>query len=217
MKSAVDSWLEALPQRHLAALTRSELTRALRALSSCYVERRAKLVEGAPLGTAGKRAAFALYYGPLHFFTIAAIIRALGLHERPLDTIVDLGCGTGVGGAAWATACASAPPIAAVDRNAWAIAEATWTFERLGLRGRARKGDLFHEIPRTDSANQAIIFAYALNELAEDERRRLLVRLECRARAGAPMLIVESIALRAKPWWPAWAARLTASGAREAE
>ena len=45
----VDSWLAALEARHLANLTRPELTRALRALSSCYVERRDKLTSGAAL------------------------------------------------------------------------------------------------------------------------------------------------------------------------
>ena len=66
----VDSWLAALEERHLANLTRPELTRALRALSSCYVERREKLTSGAALEGAGKRAAFALFYGPLHFLTV---------------------------------------------------------------------------------------------------------------------------------------------------
>src|SRR5258708_40373652 len=97
-----DAWLAALEKRHLANLTRPELTRALRALSSCYVERREKLRSGAALEGAGKRAAFALFYGPLHFLTVTALVRAPLAPEVPLDTIADLGCGTGVGGAAWA-------------------------------------------------------------------------------------------------------------------
>ena len=67
---------------------------------------------GSPLDTAGKRAAFALFYGPLHFLTVQAIVIALGAHARPLQMIADLGCGTGVGGAAWALACARPPSIA---------------------------------------------------------------------------------------------------------
>src|SRR6187399_2675708 len=108
--NSVESWLAALEARHLANLTRPELTRALRALSSCYVERRDKLAGGAALDGAGKRAAFGLFYGPMHFLTIDAIVRALLAHERPITTIHDLGCGTGVGGAAWALAAATQTP-----------------------------------------------------------------------------------------------------------
>src|SRR6185369_15602923 len=86
----LEGWLASLERRHLANLSRSELTRALRALSSCYVERRDKLTEGAALEGAGKRAAFALFYGPLHFLTVTAVVRATLAHELPLQTIVDL-------------------------------------------------------------------------------------------------------------------------------
>jgi predicted O-methyltransferase YrrM len=133
----VDAWVAALEQRHLANLTRSELTRALRALSSCYVERREKLAAGAALEGHGKRAAFALFYGPLHFLTVTALVRALLAHEIAIDVIVDLGCGTGVGGAAWALACATPPAVVGIDRNAWAVQEANWTYKTLGVSGRA--------------------------------------------------------------------------------
>ena len=52
-------WLEAIESRHLADLTFSEVSRALRALSYIYVERRrGSMVRGAALSGAGKRAAF---------------------------------------------------------------------------------------------------------------------------------------------------------------
>ncbi|HMC56134.1 MAG TPA: hypothetical protein VKH19_13220, partial [Gemmatimonadaceae bacterium] len=63
-------WIAALEARHLAALTFSQVSRALRALSSTYVERRQKLAGGAALSGAGKRAAFALFYGPLHHMLV---------------------------------------------------------------------------------------------------------------------------------------------------
>ena len=78
----IEPFLTALEERHLANLTRSEVTRALRALSSCYVERRGKLESGAPLDGAGKRAAFALFYGPLHFIIISEVLRALDAGNR---------------------------------------------------------------------------------------------------------------------------------------
>src|SRR4030095_1951860 len=102
---SVERWLQAAEQRYLADLTSAELTRALKALSSCYVERRAGLPTGQALSGAGKRAAFALFYAPLHFLTAREIAKALiadgGAASRP-HPIVDLGCGTGVAGAAWA-------------------------------------------------------------------------------------------------------------------
>src|SRR5262249_31099080 len=139
--SILSTWLAALEARHLRNLTRAELTRSLRALSSCYVERRAKLTRGAALDGAGKRAAFALFYAPLHFLTIARIVRELR-EGTPLREIVDLGCGTGAAGAAWALACARPPSLIGIDCNTWAVQEANWTYKRLGLRGRALTGDI---------------------------------------------------------------------------
>src|SRR5258708_21956405 len=124
----IDAWLAALEKRHLANLTRPELTRALRALSSCYVERREKLTSGAALEGAGKRAAFALFYGPLHFLTVTAVVRARLAHEIPLDTIADLGCGTGVAGAALAPASARPASNAGPHRSTWAGQEANCTY-----------------------------------------------------------------------------------------
>src|SRR5687767_10775558 len=107
-------WLAALEARHLADFRVAEVTRALRALSSAYVQRRQKLAEGAALSSAGKRAAFALFYGPLHFLTVSHIIRTLEAGAPPPTEIVDLGCGTGVGGAAWALCASTTPRIAGV-------------------------------------------------------------------------------------------------------
>lgn len=214
---AIDPWLAALEQRHLANLTRSELTRSLRALSSCYVERRDKLAGGAALEGAGKRAAFALFYGPLHFLTVDAVVRALGANIKPLNTIHDFGCGTGVGGAAWALACATVPAIQGIDRSAWAVAEANWTYTQLGLRGRARAGNVVRDFQIPKSPDSPILLAYTVNELPEAARAPLLARLVGAAQGGASLLIVEPIARRDKAWWPEWETRLAAEGARADE
>jgi SAM-dependent methyltransferase len=215
----IDRWLAALEQRHLADLTRSELTRALRALSSCYVERRGKLAGGAALEGAGKRAAFALFYGPLHFLTIDKIVRALDLHERRPATIHDLGCGTGVGGAAWALASGEPTAVAGLDRSAWAAGEANWTYRQLGVRGHAKVGDLAvsSRLQISRSADSAILLAYAVNELAEGPRAALLERVADAVASGSRLLIVEPIAKRDRSWWPAWASRLGEVGAVEHE
>lgn len=215
--TAIDPWLAALEQRHLANLTRSELTRSLRALSSCYVERRDKLAGGAALEGAGKRAAFALFYGPLHFLTVDAVVRALGANTKPLKTIHDLGCGTGVGGAAWALACATSPSIQGIDRSAWAVAEANWTYNQFGVRGRAKVGDVVRDFQRPKVPNSQILLAYAVNELPAATRAALLDKLVEATAKGAGLLIVEPIARRDKEWWPEWEARLGAEGARADE
>ena len=215
--TAIDPWLAALEQRHLANLTRSELTRSLRALSSCYVERREKLAGGAALEGAGKRAAFALFYGPLHFLTVDAVVRALGANTKPLNTIHDLGCGTGVGGAAWALACAAPPAILGIDRSAWAVAEANWTYNQLGVRGRAKAGDVVRDFETPKFPNSQILLAYTVNELPGATRSALLTKLVEALAKGAGVLIVEPIARRDKAWWPEWETRLGAEGARADE
>src|SRR5688572_17557128 len=137
--STVDSvfgnWMAALEARHLADLRVPEVTRALRALSSSYVERRRQTAAPAggrhvlgALDSAGKRAAFALFYAPLHFIAVSEVIRTRGAGTPAPTSILDLGCGTGAAGAAWALASQPAPPVIGIDRHPWAIDEARWTY-----------------------------------------------------------------------------------------
>ncbi|HEX6463749.1 MAG TPA: class I SAM-dependent methyltransferase [Vicinamibacterales bacterium] len=216
MSHVCNAWLAALERRHLANLTGPELTRALRALSSCYVERRNKLARGAALSGAGKRAAFAAFYGPLHFLTVTEIVRALGACNARTDTIIDLGCGTGAGSAAWALACHSRPRIIGVDRNAWAISEANWTYRELRATGSAKNGDIT-TFNIAASASTAVLLAYAVNEIDPESRSHLLTRLVHALRGGSRLLIVEAIAMRDKPWWREWTGVLGAAGARADE
>jgi hypothetical protein len=211
----VARWLDALDARHLASLTPPEVARALRALSSCYVERRGKLAAGAALETAGKRAAFALFYSPQHLIVTREVLRALPAPSANIHEVVDIGCGTGVAGAAWALH-AGARRIAGYDRNAWAVAEANWTYRQLGLNGRASRADVAHLRLRPTPAT-AIVAAYTVNELADDARAGLRDRLlEAHAR-GAHVLVVEPIARRAAAWWDAWAAAFVDAGGRADE
>ena len=202
------SWIAALDERHLADLTPSEVARALRALSTCYVERREKLPTGVALGTAGKRAAFALFYGPLHFLVAREVVTALEM--RAVREIVDLGCGSGAAGAAWALEAGGAS-ISGFDRNPWAVAEAQWTYRSLGLRGRARQADItrFDLRPRR---GLGIIAAYTLNELPASGRHTLLPRLIDAAGHGARVLVLEPIARRSAPWWGDWKSAFVSAG-----
>ena len=210
---AFDEWLRALEARHLADLRFQEVTRALRALSSVYVERRRETwISRAALDSAGKRAAFALFYGPLHFLVTYSIVQTVAGGDR-FDRLVDLGCGTGAAGAAWTLAASAA--VTGHDRHPWAVAEARWTYHQLGIRGSARQTDITRALPKEKAGG--ILAAYLLNELADGPRDALLGSLLERVSGGSRLLIVEPIALRFSPWWAAAARAIEKSGGRADE
>jgi hypothetical protein len=209
-----EAWLAALEKRHLAQLTFPEVRRALQALSSLYVEQRDKLPRGAALEGAGKRAAFALFYGPLHFLLLREIVRALGAAVPPPARIVDLGCGTAAGAAAWALE-AGHSVVEGVDRSGWAVDEARWTLSALRLRGSARKGDLV--AAAAGGHGEALLASYSANELDDVRRDALLERLLAAAARGASVLVVEPLARRGVPWWRGWTTAFTAAGGRADE
>jgi hypothetical protein len=213
---AFTSWYEALEARHLRSLSFAEVRRALQALSSLYVEQRGRrLAGGAALESAGKRAAFALYYGPLHFLLTRCVVRALGAAAAPLPRLADLGCGTGTAGAAWALELPKPATVAGVDRSGWAVEEARWTLARLGLEGRVVRGDLAAaELPPRPCG---VVLAYAVNELDDAARERLLRRLLEASARGARVLVLEPLSKRVAPWWPEWAQAFRAAGGRDDE
>jgi SAM-dependent methyltransferase len=189
--------------------------RALQALSSVYVERRHRLSDGGALDGTGKRAAFALYYGPLHFLLVREIVRGLAPAVRTPRLILDMGCGTGTAGAAWALECESGAAVEGVDTSGWAVAEAQWTLRQLGVRGRVRRGDATRAaLPKRPAG---ILAAFTVNELDEQGRARLLPRLVDVARAGSVVLVVEPLSRRTSPWWPEWAALTATTGGRADE
>jgi hypothetical protein len=207
------AYYAALEARHRAELTFAEVRRALQALSSLYVERRGGIAAGKALEGRGKRAAFALYYGPLHFLLVREIVRALQL--EPPRQLVDLGCGTGSAGAAWALERQPPARVTGIDSNGWAVAEARWTLRRLGLEGTATRGDAVAERPA--ERGTGLVAAFTANELSDASRARLLERALDAAGAGAPVLIVEPISRRVSPWWPQWRDAFQQAGGREDE
>src|SRR5688500_5341882 len=208
----------AAERRYAADLRVQEITRALRALSSAYVERRERnarqQVHGA-LAPPGKRAALAPYYAPPHFIAVTDVVRTLGAVESPSHSIADLGCGTGAAGAAWALASKSMPALTAIDRHPWAVTEARWTFAQLGLNGQARLGDVGRL--RGVRAGEDVIAAYTLNELSDTARGRTVQQLCVHARLGARVLIVEPLARTVSPWWQSTAEQMAALGGRADE
>ena len=175
MNDRAAAWFEALEHRHLADFTPPEVARALRALSSCYVERRDRLPRGGALDSAGKRAAFALFYAPLHFIVTRTILAGIPEASVGVSEVLDVGCGTGAAGAAWAAA-ARATAIRGIDRHPWAVAEANWTYRQFGLTGRAAQRDVSRAV-LTARRGTAVVVAYTANELADAARAALLDQL----------------------------------------
>jgi SAM-dependent methyltransferase len=211
-----DQWLQALERRHFLDLTFPQVSGALRALSSTYVERRRKLQEGAALEGAGKRAAFALFYGPLHYMLIREIVHALPDARRGSTRLVDLGCGTGASGAAWASACTRPPSVLGIDRHPWAVAEASRTYREFGLEGGAKQGDLT-AAPLPNTPASSILAAFAVNEIRDELREPFLQKLLARAGKGDQVLVVEPLAGFVAPWWDRWQAAVDAAGGRADE
>lgn len=205
----VDSFVQQLEERHLADLRFSEVTRALRALSSAYVERReSALADHKALDGAGKRAAFALYYGPLHFLLVQHIARELGLSFAS-GTVVDLGCGTGVAGAAIATSATPPLRVLGFDTHPWTLDEARFTYKAFGLHADARRAHAART--RFPSDTSVIVAAFVVNELNDRDRAALLDNIK---QSKKPTLIIEPISQRISPWWDEWAAEFTRLGGR---
>jgi len=210
-----DRWLTALEARHFSDLTFAEVSRSLRALSATYVERRDRLREGAALSGAGKRAAFALFYGPLHYLLIREIVRAIPGAADGAPSLVDLGCGTGAAGAAWAEACHTRPQVIGVDRHPWTLTEAAHTYREFDLRAKTMRADAATVVfPKSPAL---ILAAFTVNELPDEARDALLPRLLARASAGDRILIVEPLAKGAVPWWGTWQLAFVAAGGRADE
>ena len=207
-------WFDALERRHLSTLTFQEVRKSVQALSSLYLERRTRLETSSPFSGAGKRAAFAMYFGPLHFLLVHEIVRSLAARIPPNASILDLGCGTGVAGAAWAAELDPKPRVIGIDRNSWALDEARWTYRQFGIDGIAKSGDAASfRMP----AATAVIAAFTINEIDESSRDRLRGDFIRVARGGAPVLVIEPIARRLSAWWDDWAESWTKLGGRSDE
>jgi hypothetical protein len=211
----ISEWMRSLEERHLANLRFAEVTRALRALSAAYVERRATLAARGAFASGGKRAAYALYYGPLHFLTVRAILNAVPELSTNVTHVADWGCGTGASGAAWATAATSAARISAIDVRPWALEEAAATYKVFKLHADIHRGDVARA--RVPKSADALIAGWVLNEVIDETRSSLLPKLLDVAARGMRVLIVEPIATRVSPWWPQWASAFESAGGRADE
>lgn len=221
-----DRWLADLEARHLRDMTPTEVARALRALSSTYVERRARLSGRGAFDTAGKRAAYALYYAPRRYLTMTHVLGALPAATGPL-AITDIGCGTGAASAAWAVHAGPGATILGLDAHPWAVEETRATLHAFGLRGDARRTVIggtrgvqpWVSPPGHGRAPQpgAILLSYTVNELSDDDRASLLPALLAAAARGTRVLVMEPLSRRTSPWWSRWAAAIIGAGGRSDE
>ena len=211
----ITRWLTALEERHLADLTFSEVARALRALSSNYVERRDRLASRGALDSAGKRAAYALYYSPLHLLTVDHIVDALRIDAKSARHILDLGCGCGAAGAAWAARLNPAALVTGVDSHPWALGEASFTYRWWGLQSDVKQCDAARiRIPRSADG---VVAGWMINELDGGSRDAVKDALLAAASRGLQVLIVEPIATRVSPWWGEWVQAFGKVGGRADE
>ena len=79
-----------------------------------------------------------------------------------LHRIMELGCGTGVCGAAWALRATSlgTPELVGMDINRWALTEAQATWKSVGLRGKTKLRSMV-EFPKTEMQD-AIVAGYSV-------------------------------------------------------
>lgn len=208
------SWNDALQRRHLAVLTFQEVRRSVQALSTIYVENRKRLDSGTVFDGAGKRAAFAMFYSPLHFLLVRHVVRSLNAGRSLPPSIVDLGCGTGAAGAAWALEAKEPPKLLGVEIHPWAVQESQWTYRTLGLQGTVQSADVRKmRIP----SDAGVVAAFSMNEIDEAARGGLLDRIVKHAGRGGPVLIVEPIARWIGRWWEDWTQAFVVQGGRQDE
>jgi ubiquinone/menaquinone biosynthesis C-methylase UbiE len=135
-------------------------------------------------------------------------------HAAP-GNVVDLGCGTGVGGAAIASKHPGSS-VLGIDSHPWAVDEAKFTYKTFGLRADVRRG----HAGTTRFPNDAsfVVAAFVVNELNDRDRGALLESIRSGSRQPAPasrhFLIVEPISQRISPWWDQWAAEFQNLGGR---
>jgi trans-aconitate methyltransferase len=145
---------------------------------------------------------------------VREVVQRLEADAARQSVLVDLGCGTGASGAAWAAQDSTFRQVVAIDRSPWSIAEASRTYRHFGVSARTRQDEM---ASAAWPPGAALLAAFSVNELPGDSRDRLLQRFLDRAGRGDAILVVEPVARSIAPWWGAWQAAFAAAGARSDE
>lgn len=220
LRGRFDAWIDDACGRCMPPLTFPEVRKGVRALSSLYVEKRnERSWAHRALDGAGKRAAFATCYAPLHFLTLHHGLLSLepSWLERPEPPrrVVDLGGGTGAAGAAVASSLERPAPVVAIDRSGWALGEARRTYAAFGLSARTVRGALPRALPQP-KAGDVWVAGWSVNECDEASRAELLRGFEAACSAGIRLIVAEPLAGPVTPWWDDWRERLARHGVRAA-
>ncbi len=127
--------------------------------------------------------------------------------------MLDVGCGTGAAGAAWALV--TGAEVRGSDVHPWAVTEAEWTYRALGVTGTARRGGVSNlQLP---SKRSTVLAAFVINELPPADRAVALQRLSEAAATGHRVVIVEPISRKLTPWWAEWERAFQPSGGHTTE
>ena len=207
-----NQWLAALEARHLRDLTFSEVARALRALSSIYVERRRQpRLRRRPDRSRQARGVRSVLR-PDSSFDRAWRRRRTPHGGRAESDNPGFGVWDGSG---WRGLGRRVRQIASGPRRRqtpWALSEARRTYDEFGLAARVRRVDLgeFALPPQPLS----LVAAFTLNELTDSARDALLTQAlnrgrDYRDRGNRPrepnqLLVVEPVAGFVAPWWDRW-------------
>lgn len=213
----VDAWMVAEEARHCPPLSRADVRKGIQALSKLYVARRVggRISQRAADGAA-KRAAFAVFYAPLHFLTAwAAADRVLSPGALSGRTVLDLGCGTGAAGAAIALH-GQARQVVGIDCTGWSLTAAQRTWTQLAVAGKGKRGSLPGALG-WPKAGEVLVFGWSLNELSDEHRADTLRRVESALRKGCGLVILEPLSRRISPWWSDVSHRLGRLGASQAD
>jgi SAM-dependent methyltransferase len=147
-----------------------------------------------------------LFYGATHFLAALALVREfeMGFAGERRCTVLDLGCGTGAAGAAWALSSPGATVVGA-DRSSFALHEARWTYRTLRIPGETKRSIAEAlDLPRRP---EGVVIAWTLNELDDARRDLIAERLLPWVGKGTRLLVIEPVSKRVAPWWDGWASR----------
>jgi ubiquinone/menaquinone biosynthesis C-methylase UbiE len=127
------------------------------------------------------------------------IVQQIGATFDP-GGVVDLGCGTGVAGAAIATSQSPSLAVVGLDTHPWTLDEARFTYKTFGLKSDVRRAHAART--RFPSDTSVIVAAFVVNELNDGDRAALLDQFK---KSRKRVLVVEPISQRISPWWDEWA------------
>jgi hypothetical protein len=127
-------------------------------------------------------------------------------------------------GAAFALRANHGVEVVGVDTDPWALAEARWNWEQLGIRGRVVRSDMVSalgrigpEMDRRAGRPTLVVLGWSLNELPASGRLDLLRVLTPLVERHASLVVVEPIARTPTPWWDDWVLAFGSHGTRADE